>query len=31
MGTIPHEVTMETIRNPGEHVIPHFRATAAAA
>jgi alkanesulfonate monooxygenase SsuD/methylene tetrahydromethanopterin reductase-like flavin-dependent oxidoreductase (luciferase family) len=26
MGTIPHEVTMETIRNIGKHLIPHFRA-----
>ena len=26
MGTIPHEISMETIRNIGEHVIPHFRA-----
>jgi alkanesulfonate monooxygenase SsuD/methylene tetrahydromethanopterin reductase-like flavin-dependent oxidoreductase (luciferase family) len=26
MGTIPHEVSMETIRNIGQHVIPHFRA-----
>ena len=25
MGTIPHEATMETIRNLGNHVIPHFR------
>jgi alkanesulfonate monooxygenase SsuD/methylene tetrahydromethanopterin reductase-like flavin-dependent oxidoreductase (luciferase family) len=25
MGTIPHEVTMETIRNIGKHLIPHFR------
>jgi len=25
MGTIPHEATMETIRNLGTHVIPHFR------
>jgi len=25
MGTIPHAVTMETIRNIGLHVIPHFR------
>jgi alkanesulfonate monooxygenase SsuD/methylene tetrahydromethanopterin reductase-like flavin-dependent oxidoreductase (luciferase family) len=31
MGTIPHEVTMETIRNIGKHVIPHFRAKAEAA
>ncbi|MFT4054043.1 MAG: LLM class flavin-dependent oxidoreductase [Novosphingobium sp.] len=26
MGGIPHEKIMETIRNIGEHVIPHFRA-----
>jgi alkanesulfonate monooxygenase SsuD/methylene tetrahydromethanopterin reductase-like flavin-dependent oxidoreductase (luciferase family) len=25
MGTVPHEVCMETIRQWGEHVIPHFR------
>jgi alkanesulfonate monooxygenase SsuD/methylene tetrahydromethanopterin reductase-like flavin-dependent oxidoreductase (luciferase family) len=25
MGTIPHEVSMETIRNLGKYVIPHFR------
>jgi alkanesulfonate monooxygenase SsuD/methylene tetrahydromethanopterin reductase-like flavin-dependent oxidoreductase (luciferase family) len=25
MGTIPHEVAMETIGNVGRHVIPHFR------
>jgi alkanesulfonate monooxygenase SsuD/methylene tetrahydromethanopterin reductase-like flavin-dependent oxidoreductase (luciferase family) len=25
MGTIPHAVTMETIRNIGEKLIPHFR------
>jgi hypothetical protein len=31
MGTIPHEVTMETIRNIGKYVIPHFRAKAEAA
>jgi alkanesulfonate monooxygenase SsuD/methylene tetrahydromethanopterin reductase-like flavin-dependent oxidoreductase (luciferase family) len=31
MGTIPHEISMETIRNLGEHVIPHFRNKAAAA
>ena len=30
MGTIPHEISMETIRNLGEHVIPHFRKKAAA-
>jgi alkanesulfonate monooxygenase SsuD/methylene tetrahydromethanopterin reductase-like flavin-dependent oxidoreductase (luciferase family) len=26
MGTVPHEATMETIRNIGKHLIPHFRA-----
>ena len=31
MGDIPHEVIMETIRNIGEKVIPHFRAQQAAA
>jgi hypothetical protein len=31
MGTIPHEAIMETIRNIGEKVIPHFRAQAAEA
>jgi alkanesulfonate monooxygenase SsuD/methylene tetrahydromethanopterin reductase-like flavin-dependent oxidoreductase (luciferase family) len=25
MGTVPHEATMETIRNIGNHLIPHFR------
>jgi len=25
MGTVPHEATMTTIRNIGEHLIPHFR------
>ncbi len=25
MGTVPHEATMETIRNLGTHLIPHFR------
>jgi alkanesulfonate monooxygenase SsuD/methylene tetrahydromethanopterin reductase-like flavin-dependent oxidoreductase (luciferase family) len=30
MGGIPHDVIMETIRNIGEKVIPHFRAEAAA-
>jgi len=25
MGTVPHEAIMQTIRNIGEHVIPHFR------
>jgi hypothetical protein len=29
MGAIPHEATMETIRNIGEHLIPHFRKQAA--
>ena len=28
MGGIPHEIIMETIRNIGEKVIPHFRAKA---
>ncbi|AXB80312.1 LLM class flavin-dependent oxidoreductase [Novosphingobium sp. P6W] len=28
MGGIPHELIMETIRNIGEQVIPHFRASA---
>jgi len=31
MGDIPHEVIMETIRNIGEKVIPHFRARQAIA
>jgi alkanesulfonate monooxygenase SsuD/methylene tetrahydromethanopterin reductase-like flavin-dependent oxidoreductase (luciferase family) len=31
MGTVPHEATMETIRNIGEHLIPHFKAKYAAA
>jgi alkanesulfonate monooxygenase SsuD/methylene tetrahydromethanopterin reductase-like flavin-dependent oxidoreductase (luciferase family) len=31
MGGIPHEVIMETIRNIGEKVIPHFRAQRPAA
>ena len=31
MGTVPHEATMETIRNIGEHLIPHFRNKMAAA
>lgn len=26
MGTIPHWASMETIRNIGQHLIPHFRA-----
>jgi alkanesulfonate monooxygenase SsuD/methylene tetrahydromethanopterin reductase-like flavin-dependent oxidoreductase (luciferase family) len=30
MGTIPQEVMLETIRQFGEHVIPHFRAKATA-
>jgi alkanesulfonate monooxygenase SsuD/methylene tetrahydromethanopterin reductase-like flavin-dependent oxidoreductase (luciferase family) len=25
MGTVPHEIVMETIQNIGERVIPHFR------
>jgi hypothetical protein len=29
MGTVPHEAIMETIRNIGEHVIPHFKKAAA--
>jgi alkanesulfonate monooxygenase SsuD/methylene tetrahydromethanopterin reductase-like flavin-dependent oxidoreductase (luciferase family) len=28
MGTVPHDACMETIRQWGEMVIPHFRATA---
>lgn len=28
MGTIPQEAQLETIRNIGEHVIPHFRKSA---
>lgn len=28
MGAVPHEAIMETIRNIGTHVIPHFRAQA---
>ncbi|HET8612972.1 MAG TPA: LLM class flavin-dependent oxidoreductase [Sphingomonas sp.] len=31
MGSIPHEAIMETIRNIGEKVIPHFRGLALAA
>jgi alkanesulfonate monooxygenase SsuD/methylene tetrahydromethanopterin reductase-like flavin-dependent oxidoreductase (luciferase family) len=31
MGTVPHEASMETIRNIGEHLIPHFRAKGRAA
>jgi hypothetical protein len=30
MGTVPHEASMETIRNIGKHLIPHFKAKAAA-
>jgi hypothetical protein len=26
MGTVPQPAMLETIRNIGEHVIPHFRA-----
>jgi hypothetical protein len=26
MGTVPQEAQLQTIRNLGEHVIPHFRA-----
>lgn len=29
MGAVPHEAILETIRNIGTHVIPHFRAQAA--
>ena len=25
MGTVPHEAIMESIKNIGEQVIPHFR------
>ena len=25
MGTVPHQASMETIRNIGQHVIPHFK------
>jgi hypothetical protein len=31
MGTVPHEATMETIRNIGEHLIPHFKGKGIAA
>lgn len=31
MGAVPHEAILETIRNIGTHVIPHFRAQAAQA
>lgn len=31
MGGIPHEKIMETIRNIGQHVIPHFRGKPASA
>lgn len=31
MGTIPHEVSMATIRAIGEHLIPHFKAAKPAA
>ena len=30
MGTVPQQVCLDTIRNWGEHVIPHFRAKARA-
>jgi alkanesulfonate monooxygenase SsuD/methylene tetrahydromethanopterin reductase-like flavin-dependent oxidoreductase (luciferase family) len=30
MGTVPQEVCLETIRNIGQHVLPHFRALEAA-
>jgi hypothetical protein len=29
MGTVPHSASMETIKNIGEHLIPHFRKQAA--
>jgi hypothetical protein len=25
MSTVPHEATMATIRNIGQHLIPHFQ------
>jgi alkanesulfonate monooxygenase SsuD/methylene tetrahydromethanopterin reductase-like flavin-dependent oxidoreductase (luciferase family) len=31
LGTVPHEVSMETIRNIGTHLIPHFKAKLAVA
>jgi len=31
MGTVPHEASMETIRNIGKHLIPHFHGKARAA
>jgi alkanesulfonate monooxygenase SsuD/methylene tetrahydromethanopterin reductase-like flavin-dependent oxidoreductase (luciferase family) len=31
MGTVPHEASMETIRNIGNHLIPHFKNKLAAA
>jgi hypothetical protein len=31
MGAVPHEAIMETIRNIGTYVIPHFKAQAAEA
>jgi len=30
MGTVPHEASMETIRNIGTYLIPHFQSQAAA-
>jgi alkanesulfonate monooxygenase SsuD/methylene tetrahydromethanopterin reductase-like flavin-dependent oxidoreductase (luciferase family) len=30
MGTVPHSASMETIKNIGEHLIPHFRKQAEA-
>ena len=30
MGTVPHEASLETIRNIGEHLIPHFKGKGAA-
>jgi phospholipase/lecithinase/hemolysin len=29
MGTIPQEICLQTIRNIGAHVLPHFRGTTA--
>jgi hypothetical protein len=31
MGTVPQWAMMETVRQIGEHVIPHFQARAAGA
>jgi len=30
MGTVPQDVCLETIRQWGEHVIPHLRSRASA-